>query len=137
MTETIKRKRSPNMRKFLLSLAFATTAPALALASDEQSGHDMSSHEGMSTETHENMHNDSHEGMSGVHAEATLNSIGDGTANITHGPIAEIGWPAMTMDLPVLDGAETGGVKAGDEVMMMLEKGADGMYAIRALMPHE
>lgn len=107
------------MRKSLLSFAFAATAPALALASDDHSGHDMSSHEA----------------MSGVHAEATLNSIDDDIANVTHGPIAEIGWPAMTMDLPVLDGAELGGVETGDEVMMMLEKGEDGMYAIRALMP--
>ncbi|QFT92536.1 periplasmic copper-binding protein [Roseovarius sp. THAF9] len=126
------------MRQFLLSLAFAAAAPALALASDDShSGHDMSSHEGMSTESHEGMHDESHEGMAGVHAEATVNSIGDGTANITHGPIAEIGWPAMTMDLPVLEGAEIGGVEDGDEVMMMLQKGEDGMYAIRALMPKE
>ena len=110
------------MRKFLLSLALAATAPALALASDEShSGHDMSSHEG----------------MAGIHAEATVNSISDGKANISHGPIAEIGWPAMTMDLTVLDNAEIDGVEPGDEVMMMLEKGEDGMYAIRALMPRE
>ena len=126
------------MRHFLLSLAFAAAAPAFALASDDsESGHGMSSHEGMGTESHENMHDESHEGMAGVHAEATVNSIGDGTVNVTHGPIAEIGWPAMTMDLPVLDGAEVGGVEDGDEVMMMLEKGEDGMYAIRALMPKE
>ncbi|MDD9724540.1 copper-binding protein [Roseovarius sp. SK2] len=126
------------MRQFLLSLAFAAAAPALALASDDShSGHDISSHEGMSTESHDDMHDESHAGMAGVHAEATVNSIGDGTANITHGPIAEIGWPAMTMDLPVLDDAEIGDVEDGDEVMMMLEKGEDGMYAIRALMPKE
>lgn len=126
------------MRQFLLSLAFTAVGPALALASgDSDSGHDMSSHEGMSTESHENMHDESHEGMAGVHAEATVNSIGDGTANVTHGPIAEIGWPAMTMDLPVLDGAEIGDVEDGDEVIMMLEKGENGMYAIRALMPKE
>lgn len=113
------------MRKILLSLALALAAPSFALASDtSHSGHDMSSHAG-------------HEGMEGIHAEATLNSLGDGMANISHGPIAEIGWPAMTMDLTVLDGAEVDGVKAGDEVMMMLEKGEDGMYAIRALMPKE
>lgn len=126
------------MRKFLLSLTLAAAAPALAFASDDaHSGHDMSSHNGMSAESHESMHTGSHEGMEGIHAEATVNSIGDGTANISHGPIAEIGWPAMTMDLPVLDGAKVGGVEAGDEVMMMLEKGEDGMYAIRALMPKE
>lgn len=110
------------MRKILLSLALALAAPSLVLASDSShSGHDMSSHAG----------------MEGIHAEATLNSLGDGMANISHGPIAEIGWPAMTMDLTVLDGAEVDGVKVGDEVMMMLEKGEDGMYAIRALMPKE
>lgn len=109
------------MRNFLISLGFALSAPALALAGDDHSGHDMSSHEG----------------MTGIHAEATVNSIGDGMANVTHGPIAEIGWPAMTMDLSLLDGAETAGVEAGDDVMMMLEKGPDGMFAIRALTPME
>lgn len=118
------------MRKFLLSLAFVAISPALALASDEShSGHTMSSND---MPAHEGM-----EGMEGVHAEATLNRIDGNTANISHGPIAEIGWPAMTMDLPMLDGAEVDGVKAGDTVMMMLEKGEDGMYAIRALMPQE
>ena len=109
------------MRKFLLSLVFAATAPALALASEEYTGHDMSSHGG----------------MAGIHAEATVNSIDGDKANVTHGPIAEIGWPAMTMDLTLLEGAETDGVEAGDDVMMMLEKGEDGMYAIRALMQKE
>ena len=115
------------MRKFLLSLTVATTLPAFAVASDDNMGHDMSSHGDMS----------SHEGMAGVHAEATVNSISDGMANISHGPISEIGWPAMTMDLNILEGAEVDGVQAGDEVMMMLEKGEDGMYAIRALAPKE
>jgi Cu(I)/Ag(I) efflux system protein CusF len=109
------------MRKFLLSLTFAATTPALAMASDTHSGHDMSSEKG----------------MEGIHAEATVNSIDGDTANITHGPISEIGWPAMTMDLTLLDGAKVDDVEPGDEVMMMLEKGADGMFAIRALAPKE
>ncbi|SHM66737.1 Cu(I)/Ag(I) efflux system protein CusF [Roseovarius litoreus] len=121
------------MRKFLLSLTIATAVPVFASASDDTMGHDMSSHGDMSS--HEGM--DGHEGMAGVHAAATVNSIGDGMANISHGPIAEIGWPAMTMDLPMMEGAEIEGVEAGDEVMMMLEKGEDGMYAIRALSPKE
>lgn len=116
------------MRNFLLFLAMAASVPGLALASDDsQSGHDMSSHEGMAD----------HESMAGVHAEATVNSMSDGMVNVSHGPIAEIGWPAMTMDLVLLEGAEVGDIEAGDEVMMMLEKGEDGMYAIRALMPNK
>jgi len=37
----------------------------------------------------------------------------------------------------MMEGAEVEGVEPGDEVMMMLEKGEDGMYAIRALSPKE
>lgn len=111
------------MRRLLLTLAVAAlTAPA-ALASDDHSGHDMSSHDGMM--------------MDGVKAEARINSISDDTVNVTHGPIPEIGWPEMTMDLGLLDGAMIDGVAEGDDVIMMLEKGPDGMFAIRALMPGE
>jgi len=73
----------------------------------------------------------------GIRAPATVNSIEGGTVNVTHGPIAEIGWPSMTMDLELLEGAEGGAVAAGDEATMVLEKGPDGLYGIRALMPAE
>ena len=115
------------MRRLLLSLALATlTAPA-ALASDDHSGHDHSGHD---MSSHGAM-------MEGVMAEAKINSISGDVINVTHGPIAEIGWPAMTMDLNLLDGAEIEGVEAGDDAMMVLEKGPDGMFAIRALKPAE
>lgn len=69
-----------------------------------------------------------------IHANAKINSIGDGTVNVSHGPIPEIGWPAMTMDLPLMEGAEISeGLAEGDDVMMMLVKGDDGMYGVSAL----
>jgi Cu(I)/Ag(I) efflux system protein CusF len=72
-----------------------------------------------------------------VHAKAVINSIGDGTANVSHDPIPEIGWPAMTMDMTVLENAQMmGEVTDGDEVTLMLVKGEDGMYAIGAIMPN-
>lgn len=72
-----------------------------------------------------------------VHAQAVVNAIGDGTANVSHDPIPEIGWPAMTMDLPLLEGAQmSDDVAAGDSVTLMLVKGADGMYAIGSMMPN-
>jgi len=112
------------MRKLILTLTLATlTAPA-ALAQSDHAGH------GMNMDDHSDM-------AQGIHAEATLNSLSDGMANVSHGPIPDIGWPAMTMDMTLLDGAEVGGVAAGDTVMMMLEKGPDGMFGIRALMPTE
>lgn len=73
-----------------------------------------------------------------VHAEAVVNSLGDGTVNVSHGPIPEIGWPAMTMDMPLSPDAEMmDNVNPGDTVTMMLVKGEDGMYAVQALMPTE
>lgn len=73
-----------------------------------------------------------------VHAEAVVNSLGDGTVNVSHGPIPEIGWPAMTMDMPLSPNAEMmDTVNPGDTVTMMLVKGEDGMYAVQALMPTE
>ena len=116
-----------------LSVAFAPAAFApAAFASDTHSGH--SGHSaGAGQSDHSGHDMTSHAGM--VHAEATLNSISGDVVNVTHGPIAEIGWPAMTMDLGLLEGAQIDGVAAGDPVMMMLEKGADGMFAVRALMP--
>lgn len=71
-----------------------------------------------------------------VHTKAVVNSIGDGTANVSHDPIPEIGWPAMTMDLAVMPDAQMmGDIAAGDSVTLMLMKGTDGMYAIGAIMP--
>lgn len=76
--------------------------------------------------THETMHQ-------AVQAEATINSIDGDTVNLSHGPIPAIGWPAMTMDLRLLEGAETGDVTEGQSAIVVLEKAEDGMYAIRAL----
>ncbi|SDD86889.1 copper-binding protein [Ruegeria marina] len=104
-----------------LGLLAFTTVPALA-----QMTHGMN---------HSNMPMSSEQMEGAVHAKAIVNSIGDGTANVSHDPIPEIGWPAMTMDLPLLENAEMmGEISAGDEVTLMLVKGPDGMYAIGAMM---
>lgn len=108
------------MRAFLIPLALILASPAAAQMTHSGTDH------GATTMDHSAM-------SEGVHAPATLNSIGDGTVNVSHGPIADIGWPAMTMDLPVLDGADLGDVQPGDDVTMMLEKGPDGLYGIKGL----
>ncbi|MFC3613007.1 copper-binding protein [Lutimaribacter marinistellae] len=104
-------------------IAFATM-PALA-----QMDHGSMDHSNMP------MSDEQMEGA--VHTKAIVNSIGDGTANVSHDPIPEIGWPAMTMDLPLLENAEMmDDIEAGSEVTLMLMKDADGMYAIGAMMPN-
>ncbi|WP_428647657.1 copper-binding protein [Roseibium sp.] len=107
----------------LAFLSLAATPAALA-----QSSHGMD---------HSNMPMTSEQMEGAVHAKAVVNSIGDGTANVSHDPIPEIGWPAMTMDLTVLEGAQMmGDIGEGDTVTLMLVKGDDGMYAIGAMMPN-
>ena len=77
-----------------------------------------------------------HSGMAkGVHTMGEFHAMKGETVNLTHEPIPEIGWPSMTMDLKLLEGAEVGEVAPGDRVMIMLEKGPDGLYGIRALKP--
>lgn len=84
---------------------------------------------------HSNMSMSSEQMEGAVHAKALVNSIGDETANVSHDPIPEIGWPAMTMDLQLLENAQMmGEISAGDEVTLMLVKSDDGMYAIGAIM---
>lgn len=115
------------MRSTLMTLATILTAGA-ALA---QMNHGATMDHGAMTEGQGAM--DHGAMMDGVHAPATLNSIGDGTVNVSHGPIAAIGWPAMTMDMPLLEGADVGDLQPGDSVTMMLEKGPDGMYGVKGL----
>jgi Cu/Ag efflux protein CusF len=76
-----------------------------------------------------------HSDMDGIHTTATIHSIDGDVVNLTHPPIPDLRWPAMTMDLMLLDGAEVGDIEAGDDVMLMLEKGEGGMVGIRAMTP--
>jgi Cu(I)/Ag(I) efflux system protein CusF len=111
------------MRRKIISLVMTIALASPALASDDHSGHaEHSGHEAM---------------QDGVQTQATINSIADNMINLTHGPIPEIGWPAMTMDLPLLEGAKVDAIAEGEDAMILLEKGEDGMYAIRAVMPVE
>ncbi|MEO1473686.1 MAG: copper-binding protein [Pseudomonadota bacterium] len=90
-----------------------------------------------STADHSHKHGEHAAMKEGVHTKGTLHAINGDTVNLTHEPIPEIGWPQMTMDLKLLEGAEVGAVGPGDPITVMLEKGADGLYGIRALAPAE
>lgn len=47
------------------------------------------------------------------------------TANVTHGPLAEIGMPGMTMDFPLGPAIDTARLPVGTEVALYIQKGAD------------
>lgn len=53
-----------------------------------------------------------------------------GMINLTHEPMPDLGWPTMTMDLPVTKQVELGGIKAGDKVDFTLKLGRDKQYRV-------
>lgn len=57
----------------------------------------------------------------------TINSVDaeSGMANITHGPIAEIGMPGMTMDFALAAGVDPAGLPVGQETGLLLMQGPD------------
>ncbi|MEH6831035.1 MAG: copper-binding protein [Sulfitobacter sp.] len=118
------------MKTLSLALCVLALNAPLAMA---QTTHSSTDH---STMDHSNMTMSDGQMEGAVHTKAIVNSFGDGTANVSHEPIPDIGWPAMTMDLTLLPDAKMmGEVAEGDAVTLMLIKGEDGMYAIGAIMP--
>ena len=78
-----------------------------------------------------------HAGHNDAHGTGTVNSI-DPTqhkVNLSHNPIPEIGWPAMTMDFPVAPSVDLRAVKPGTRVNFTIERGEGGMFEIRAIAP--
>jgi Cu(I)/Ag(I) efflux system periplasmic protein CusF len=69
--------------------------------------------------------------------QGTVNSIdaAAGKINMTHGPVAALKWPGMTMDFIVAPGVDIGALKPGAKVGFTLMRGADGMYAIDSIKP--
>lgn len=57
----------------------------------------------------------------------TINSVDaeSGMANITHGPIAEIGMPGMTMDFVLAGDVDPAGLPVGQETGLLLMQGPD------------
>jgi len=110
---------------------FASSAFAESTATKDHSGHGTMNHGTMDASQMD------HSDMEGVHTMAKINSVDGDTYNVSHPPIPALKWPAMTMDLKLIEGAEVGTVAAGESVMLMLEPGADGTYGIKAIMPAE
>jgi Cu/Ag efflux protein CusF len=78
-----------------------------------------------------------HEGRKDTHATGTVNSVdaAQHKINISHNPIPEIGWPAMTMDFPVASSVDLRSVKPGMRVNFTFEQGQGGMPEIQSLTP--
>jgi Cu/Ag efflux protein CusF len=78
-----------------------------------------------------------HAGRADAHGSGTVNSVDPAQhkVNLSHNPIPEIGWPAMTMDFPVAPSVDLRALKPGTRVNFTIEKGQGGMYEIQAIAP--
>jgi Cu/Ag efflux protein CusF len=80
-----------------------------------------------------------HDDHSHVRGTAIVNAV-DPTAHkvkLTHSPIAEIGWPATTMEFLVAPSVDLTAVRPNRRVNFIMEQGPGGMYQILAITPAE
>ncbi len=68
----------------------------------------------------------------------TINAVmaEDGKVTVSHDPIEALGWPAMTMDLPIADTVDPGTIPLETPVAFDLRRGDGAMYVITAVRPH-
>ena len=78
-----------------------------------------------------------HSGHAQGQGSGTVNSVNTATRtiNLSHGPIAALGWPAMTMDFPVAPTVDLKALQPGSRVNFTIEHGDNGQYLIQSLTP--
>lgn len=78
-----------------------------------------------------------HAGHNDAHGTGTVNSVDPAQhkLNISHQPIPEIGWPAMTMEFPVALAVDLKAIKPSTRVNFTIEQQPGGMYEIKAIAP--
>jgi len=78
-----------------------------------------------------------HAGHKDAHGTGMVNSVdaAQHKVNLSHQPIPEIGWPAMTMEFPVAPSVDLGAIKPGTRVNFTIEQVEGGMYEIKAMTP--
>src|SRR5262249_40259314 len=78
-----------------------------------------------------------HAGANDAHGTGTAHSVDPAqhTVNLSHTPIPDIGWPAMTMEFPVAPSIDLTAIKPGTRVNFTIEQQPGGMYEIRAITP--
>jgi Cu/Ag efflux protein CusF len=110
----------------------AATARAPTSARTVELGTGPASHPHPSGEMHL-----AHAGQDDAHGTGTVNSVDPAQhkINLSHQPIPDIGWPAMTMDFPVAPSVDLTAIQPGSRVNFTIEKGQGGMYEIKAIAP--
>ena len=70
----------------------------------------------------------------GHKVEGTLNAVNeDGTVSVTHGPVASLGWPGMTMDFTLANPSLADKAKVGSEIVFEIVERNAGEWIITSL----
>lgn len=123
----------------------AVALPLTLAAADDHKDHSKMDHGKMDHQQMDHSKMD-HGAMQGSEAKAgateasgtgRINSVDveKKQVNLTHAPMPELGWPEMTMDLPVTAKVDLSTVKAGDAVAFRLKLGRDKVYRITEIGP--
>jgi len=124
------------MRSLVIATIFATVLAAPVMAEEKAMDHGKMAGEKMMDHgkmDHGAMkHGEAMPGKTEASGVGVINSVDadKGMVNLTHEPMPELGWPTMTMDLPVTKRVDLGGVKAGDKVDFKLKLGRDKQYRV-------
>lgn len=110
---------------FSLALLVLATLPAHAAEMKDMSG--MKDMPGMKMAAESTAHK----------GQGTVNSVDAkaGKVNLTHGPIATLNWPGMTMDFQVKDKALLKGVAPGQKVEFDIVQQGPGQFVITRIAP--
>ncbi len=101
------------------ALACLVTAPISLANATENKGHDHSSMKAPKD-------TDQAEALGVINSvDADKRSV-----NVTHEPVEALGWPKMTMDLPVTRRVDLSAVKTGAKVRFKLKQGRDKQFRI-------
>ena len=119
-----------------LGIDLGSSGPVIASAQPELPARAVRAEAEAASPQHRDMQM-AHAGHNDAHGTGTVNSVdlAQHKLNISHQPIPEIGWPAMTMEFPVAPSVDLKAIKPGTRVNFTIEQQPGGMYEIRAVTP--
>ena len=119
-----------------LGIDLGGSGPVIASAQPALAAHAIHAEAQTASPRHSDMQM-AHAGHNDAHGTGTVNSVDPAQhkVNLSHNPIPEIGWPAMTMEFPVAPSIDLKSIKPGTRVNFTIEQGQGGMYEIKVITP--
>lgn len=124
LTPRFNTKQKENIMKKLsqiatvLAIVVGLNAPVVSAADENQHSHQAEKKEVM------------------IHAVVNSINSTDRMVNISHGPIKDLSWPAMTMDMKVAQNVDMDVFHKGEEIMVSLSRDGKGIFEIVKVMVH-